>query len=276
MATIWTISIDWDRNDNFTGAYDDVTDRVIRANWSLGFQQPYSEVPDNPVLRLTLDNSDKRYSPEFSGSPLYGKLASFRPVRIQSNNGTLRTHWTGWIEDIQPTVNQYGERTVEIKAAGPGQFFSYTDTDIELQENKRTDEIIELLLQEVIIPPALTKAWILGDSDYGKLGSSTYLPDVTIDYSLQAGKTTLAYAADNWVRQDTEDGKRDTFNVYRAIQDTVAAEQGRFFFDRSGQAVFWNRHHLLVPPSNPTTFDDTMTDLEYSFAALDEFKTKWW
>jgi len=274
MATTWTIEIDWDRNNNFTGTYDDVTDRVIDARWSLGFKEPYQVAPHNSVLQLTLSNHDKRYSPEYGDSPLYGELASFRPVRIQSDDGvTVRTHWTGWIEDIQPTVNQYGERIVEIKAAGPGQFFRYTDTDIELQENKRTDEIIEALLQEVVIPPALTRAWLLGNADYGKLGSNTYLADVTIDYTLQQGKTTLAYAADNWVRQ-SDDGKRDTFNVYRAIEDTVAAEQGRFFFDRDGQAVFWNRHHLLVPPDDPVAFDDTMTDLDYSFAALDEFKNE--
>ena len=41
MTTTWTISIDWDRNDNFTGTYDDVTGRVQDANWSLGAQRPY-------------------------------------------------------------------------------------------------------------------------------------------------------------------------------------------------------------------------------------------
>ena len=150
--------------------------------------------------------------------------------------------WTGWIESIEPAVNQYGERVVEIKAAGPGQFFKYTETNIELQENKRTDEIIEALLKEVIIPPALTKAWILGDSIYGLLGTSTYLAKTTIDHSLEQGKTTLAYAADNWVRRSDDNGERDTFNVYRAIQDTVGAERGRFFFDRAG--------HILEPASS--------------------------
>ncbi len=35
-VTNWTIAIDWDRNGDFTGAYDDVTDRVIEAHWFLG------------------------------------------------------------------------------------------------------------------------------------------------------------------------------------------------------------------------------------------------
>ena len=31
MTTVWKILIDWDRNGDFAGAYDDVTDRVIKA-----------------------------------------------------------------------------------------------------------------------------------------------------------------------------------------------------------------------------------------------------
>jgi hypothetical protein len=67
---------------------------------------------------------------------------------------------------------------------------------------------------------------------------------------------------------------QDTFNVYRAIRDVVAAERGRFFFDREGKAVFWNRHHLMKKYIVDATFDNTMTDLEYSFAGLDHFKNE--
>jgi hypothetical protein len=33
-----------------------------------------------------------------------------------------RTHWVGWIENIQPDVNRYGKRTVHIAATGAMQF----------------------------------------------------------------------------------------------------------------------------------------------------------
>jgi len=35
MTTTWTITIDWDRNGNYSDTYDDVTDRVVKANWFL-------------------------------------------------------------------------------------------------------------------------------------------------------------------------------------------------------------------------------------------------
>ena len=72
MPTTWTIAIDWDRNGNYSDTYDDVTARVISANWFLGMRKPYQNMADNSMLTLVLNNEDKRYSPEYSGSPLDG------------------------------------------------------------------------------------------------------------------------------------------------------------------------------------------------------------
>jgi len=123
MTTTWTIAIDWERNGSFDDTYNDVTDHVISAQWFLGLRQPYQDAADNSALALTLKNDDRRYSPEYSSSPLAGKLVPFRPVQIQSNDGTVtRTHWRGWVESFQPTVNRYGQRVVQIVATGPMQF----------------------------------------------------------------------------------------------------------------------------------------------------------
>jgi hypothetical protein len=160
MTTIWTIAIDWDRDGSFSSQYDDVTNDVISAQWFLGEKKPYQDTADDSTLTLVLDNSDKRFSPENGSSLLAGKLTPFKPVRVQSDDGsTVRTHWIGWIESIQPKVNLFGARTVEITAAGAMQFFKAAETALELQENLRTDEIIVALITEVVIPPALVGAF---------------------------------------------------------------------------------------------------------------------
>jgi hypothetical protein len=244
--------------------YDNVTEYVVSAQWFLGNKKPYKEIADDSILTLVLTNVDKRFSPENGSGVLTGKLAPFRRIRIQSNDGsTTRTHWVGWIESIQPDVNQYGNRQVTITAAGPGQFFSASETSIELQENQRTDEIIAQLIEEVVIPPALSGAWFLGLQGSSELGQSTHLADTENASDLETGRVTLAIAADNWVHRDREHA---TFNVYRAISDVVAAERGRFFFDREGKAVFWNRHHLQDEITSSLTLDDDMTDLRYVYA----------
>jgi hypothetical protein len=211
MTTTWTIAIDWDRNGNYTDIYDDVTNRVMSANWFLGMRQPYQEIADNSTLTLVLNNEDRRYSPEYSGSPINGKVVPFRPVRIQSDDGEdVRTHWTGWVESIQPAVNKHGERVVQIVATGAMQFLKATETHIELQENKRTDEIVAALVGEVVFPPSLAGAWVLGRKGNSELGSSTYLANTSGYFSpdpeneadkLKWGRVTLKLAADNWVRQ---------------------------------------------------------------------------
>ena len=276
MATSWTIAIDWDRNGDYSGEHDDITQRVLLAEWFVGMQRPYQLTADGSTLLIRLNNVDKRFSPENSSSPLTGKLAPLRPVKLESNDGTTtRTHWSGWIATILPVGGKYGNRQVYIIAHGAMQFLKATETKIELQENQRSDQIIDALIQEVIFPPALSDSWVLGDPDRSKLGETTKLADLTTYSDFEEGVLTLNMAGDNWVRQGGySDEEKDTFDVYRGIRDVTAAERGKFFFDRDGKAVFWNRHHILDKIAVDTRFDDAMTDMKYTFASLDQTKNE--
>ena len=160
MSTSWTITIDWDRNGDFSGEHDDITQRVLVAEWFVGMQRPYQLKADGSTLVMRLNNKDRRFSPENSAGPLTEKLVPLRPVRIQSNDGTtVRTHWSGWVAAILPAGGKYGSREVDIIAHGAMQFLKATETKIELQENQRSDSIIDTLVNEVIFPPALSDAW---------------------------------------------------------------------------------------------------------------------
>lgn len=277
MPTTWTIAIDWDRDGAFTGD-DIVTSRTLWANWFLGFRKPFSDIAENSMLALILDNRDRRFSPENddAANPLAGKIQPLRPVRIQSNDGTTtRIHWSGWVESVHPAANQYGERIVKILCTGAMQFLKATETKIELQQDQRTDQIIDALIKEVIFPPALSAAWVIGDDSFSRIGQSTCLADLNAYSSLEQGKLTLNMAGDNWVRQGGyTDQNKDTFDVYRAIRDITAAERGKFFFDRDGKAVFWNRHHILDKDTPDATLNDAMTGMDYTFASLDQTKNE--
>jgi hypothetical protein len=268
MSTTWKILIDWER-DGSSGSYDDVTQRMMDVKWFIGFRTAYMDAADNNRLELSLSNTDRLFSPENITSPLYGKLVPFRSVRIESFDGTVtRTHWTGWVEKINPSVNIWGEKRVTILASGPMQFLIDTQTKLPLQEEQRTDEIIAKLLTEVVIPPALSQAWVVGNTSYGELGIGTRLADVNALYTLDHGVVELPYVGDNWT-----DGDK-SYDVYRAIDDVASAERGRFFFNRQGQAIFWNRLRLqdeIVPSAN---FNDTMNDLEYSHADSEDLKNE--
>src|SRR5579871_5148 len=276
MTTTWTIAIDWNRNGSYTDTNDDVTSFVISANWTLGMQQAYQDCADNSVLKLVLNNSDKRFSPENGSSPLAGNLLPFRPVRIQSNDGTtIRTHWVGWIDSIQPSVGMYKERLVTIVASGPLQLLKATETQLGLQQNQSTDQIIAQLIKEVVFPPALSKAWVLERVGNSELDQTTVLADITLYSNLDTGNLVLAVAADNWVNDGGPSNiPKNTFDVSQAIQDITGAEHGKFLFDRTGLALFWNRYHLLQGENSVATFSDTMHDLTYTFAGIDQIKNE--
>ena len=167
MTTRWTIGIDWDRDGNYT----DETAKVLSAKWMLGFQQAYMDVGNDAQLTLILRNDEKRFTPENSAGSLYGKLVPLRPVKIESNDGTTtRCHFSGWVQSIHPAANQNGERIAMIRVSGAMQFLKATETKIELQENQRSDQIIDALINEVIFPSALSDAWVVGDGHGAELG----------------------------------------------------------------------------------------------------------
>ena len=140
---------------------------------------------------------------------------------------------------------------------------------------QRSDQIIDALIQEVVFRPALSDSWVLGVNNYSKLGKSTKLADLAPNSDLEEGVLTIKTAGDNWARQGGyPDQEKDTFDVYRGIRDITAAERGKFFFDREGKARFWNRHHILDKNSVDASFDDAMTDMQYSFASLEQTKNE--
>ena len=99
-------------------------------------------------------------------------------------------------------LNKYGERLVKILCTGGLQFLSATETKIELQENQRSDQIIDALIQEVIFPPALSDSWVLGDPDLRQAGRNDPAGRPGPAYSdFDEGVLTLNMAGDNWVRQ---------------------------------------------------------------------------
>lgn len=257
--------------------YDNVTDSVQSLDWSLGFQRPYQDVSHRMVLEMQVENTDKRFSPDHapgSGNPLEGHVRPLRPVQVRSDDGTTeRIHWSSWLESVTPSVGKLGDRTAQLRATGPEHFFTAVDTTIEIQQNKRTDEIVSRLLNEITIPPALHATTLPDVTGYSEIDSNAWVTGSTvIDSTIDTGKSTLAYAADNWVRRGVKnEDEPDTFNVFAALRDTVAAERGRLFVDRIGRVIFWNRHNTITNRTISVTLNDDMQGLQYNYAGQGEF-----
>ncbi len=249
------ILVDWDNDGDYDDANEDITDYVRSARWQVGFRKPFMSVADETDAEFELVNIDRRFSPENSASPLYGQMLPHR--RVQVLNVTAEPSvvmYTGWIELIQPAPGERGKQTAMMSAIGAKRFLQDATLSLPLQLNARADEMIDKILSQVQMPPALGKAWVLGAAGYSELGTNTRLAEAQT--MLEVGIATFAYVGDTWANGVT---------AYEAIRDLTDGERGRFFFDREGQAVFWNRQHLQLATSLAATLTNQQMTLTYRY-----------
>ena len=253
MPASWQVQIDFDRDGSFDTSGDDVTALVMSTAWSLGMREPWQTMADESRLTFTLRNTDRRFSPEYSGGTYYGKLTAQRRVRVRSISslGTV-THWTGWTERFAPAWNQNGELVTEVECVGLKRFLEDTQVTIALQENVSSDEVVTTLLEQVQIPPSVLASYL----DGALLDVTAYLVDTSLSYNVAAGAQTFSFIGDTW-----GDG-----STYSAIKGVLDAERGKFFIDRDGKAVMWGRATIqLMRTTVGTVTDSALHGMDYVY-----------
>lgn len=85
----FTVQIDWADNGFGTSGIDNVTD-LVRGGFAAEFGRDLS-ASLAPIISgrggMTLDNSDRRFSPRNTASPIYGSIKPARPVKISRTIG---------------------------------------------------------------------------------------------------------------------------------------------------------------------------------------------
>jgi len=255
---VWTVAVDLNADEDFADANEDLSAYVLAAEWQIGFVEPYQVIARDSSLRLTLRNSDKRFSPENASSALYPNFTRGRALRIQSTfQAVTRTMILGWLGPIRPEPDTRGARRTEVE--GEGYFTRAMRAEIALpvQQSKTADQVIDAILQNSILyPPGFGGRWLLGEAGHSELGENTILGALTDYLNAETGKTTFDYIGDQWSRG---------VSVYGALRDTAGREYGRLFVDRAGTVRFWNRHHFLVNLTVAAIFTDSMSGIEYTY-----------
>src|SRR4249919_3348427 len=108
------VQVDWAKDGNYTGVYDNVTDYVRAKENAItveyGRDQSTALAPTIAGRgSFMLDNDDRRFSPRYTSSPIYGYVKPSRPVKITRTlptSGTTYTLFTGHTDDspINPDV----------------------------------------------------------------------------------------------------------------------------------------------------------------------------
>jgi hypothetical protein len=253
MTATYFVAVDWNDDGDFTGLGEDISADVLSLRWRLGMAAPYDGVAAPSEAHITLRNTARAYSPEVNAS-----LRPGRRVRIQSNDGvTTRTHFTGFISVVEPQPGALGERTAVIHARGPEPEVRQNRVRLPPQVDVRADQLVSAVLGQLLLRPLILKGyWLLDLDNQMELDFNTRIGRQPYPSSLETGKSTFAYAADTW---------RDGIPADEAIRQAVEGERGRFFVDRSGQFVFYNRHHTLLNTTSDATFADSMEGMVYTY-----------
>jgi hypothetical protein len=212
----WKVAVDWDRNGNFTTAGDDIT-ALVKGGSAGSLEVSYGRDQNMalaPVASgrgsLTLDNSDRRFSPRNPYSPLYGKVLPARPVKITRTVGGVEYvvgvfHTDDTPIDPDPNTKTAGASLVDNIADFAGQTISTA-----LYSGVRTGEAIGYILDAAGWPTALR------DIDPG----ATVIP---------------------WFWVDNKD-------ALAALDEVVRSEgpPAGLWVGIDGSIVFRDRHHRLV------------------------------
>lgn len=251
----YTLAVDFNDDGNFTDPGEALAADLLHMTWRLGMAQPYDSLAAPISARLTLRNHHRAYSPEYTAANLKPGV----PVRIQSNDGlTTRTHFTGFIQRIEPQTGSQGERLALIHAVGPEHWLARHRIRLPPQINVSADAVIAAILDSSLLRQTpLAGHWLLDIPNHMEVGVNTRLGS-SYPRALETGKSTFAYTADTWDAGVT---------ALDAIHQMAESERGRFFVDRFGQLVFFHRHHTILAAAPLATFADNMDGLEYDYGA---------
>ncbi len=254
MTLSYTVAIDRDNDGDFADSGENLSADVLALRWRIGLAQAYDSLAEPGMAQITLRNLDQTYSPEIN------PLQPGQVVRIQSDDGsTVRTHFTGHITHIEPQPGDQGQRNAILHAVDALWQLPHHTVRLPSQVNVTADAVIEAVLDRVPLRRTKLKGyWILGRANHSELGSNTRLPIATIPRSLESGQTTFAYVGDTW---------GDGIPASAAIQQITETERGRFFINRAGEALFYNRHHLLKDTVSLATFANEMAGAVYDYGA---------
>lgn len=148
------------------------------------------------------------------------------------------------------TATSLNPRGIEINTVGA--WFAL-DESILVDRELTTAEILEL--------------WTTSQEAWGGETAGTRIERLLDEFEWPVSRRDIDPGISELSPADTK-GK----TLLAALQDLATADNGLLFIDGSGNVVFHDRHHRLVPPNNTSlaTFGDDGTELEYADFQTDD------
>ncbi len=193
--------------------FDDETEKVVSLEYDRFIEEPLGGI-SYTMLDVELDNTDKRFTPEFN-STIGTAILPNRPVRAALGFNLLgRDNNLVVFKGLTDTIKE-DKNLGLVRFSGIDYIYYLNDLVMNsaIYTDKRSDEIIEAILIEA------------------GLGSS--------QYELDIGLNTIGFA---WFNKDMTAGER--------IRRICEAEEANFYQDENGVIKFENRRKFTQSPYN--------------------------
>lgn len=214
----------------------DVSDQVGKISLKGGYNLLQDQFEAATASVIIYDQNGD-FNPQNTASPYYGLLLPLRKIRISATpSATTITHWifSGYIlswDYTYPKDQTLGYVTLTCSDAFRLFNMSNISTVAGTSAGQSTGQRINSILDQISWPNSLR---------------SIQTGDSTVQADPATNRTSL-----------------------QALKNVEFSEQGAFYIDGSGQAVFKSRHWIMSKSGqNPTTFSNTGTGIPYYSVAF--------
>lgn len=255
----YDLMVDLNGDLDYGDANEDLSAYWKRITVDCGMSNPGDHMGRSATLVAVLNNTSNRFSPEHT-SGLSGFTRGCKIRLRMTYSATTVTMYEGRIDEIAPTPGANGGRECVIRCNGYLRRLQEGEIAIAIKQHVRTDEIAASVLAAAEEWPGVFTGWLLGDTTWSKLGSTTALsPGVSSFADMDTCAGRYALAGNNF---------EDRASPYGALRTLIESERGWLFEDRDGKLKLWSRHHLVKDLANAiagTLSDSDFAPLAYSY-----------
>ena len=192
------VEVYWD------AAWVDETAYVREVRTFAGFERPWAAVARTGECVIILDNSTKRFSPDYSSGALYGFLTPGKEVKISAGTNVI---WRGYIENLDPVPGVYGSRQTQLTCLDGMAQLAKQQVGVVHEDSKAVDDAVSAVVAAAYTPPG---------TDYSDNGD------------------VLEHYGQSWTPENT--------TCLDALRQIAEAVYGRFYLQRDGTATFRTRN----------------------------------
>ncbi|PJF35156.1 MAG: hypothetical protein CUN49_12040, partial [Candidatus Thermofonsia Clade 1 bacterium] len=124
----------------------DLTPYVESVQIDQGIRAPNDFVAAPCLCQITLDNQDRRFTPNNTASPLYGVCEPGQAVIVQYDSKTL---FVGYLRNVDVDSGRYGSQRAYFYCEDLLSRLQNTNISLPLQEGRRADELIRMITARV-------------------------------------------------------------------------------------------------------------------------------